>query len=798
MLYKDIMKDFSAACRTLEFYKITEMLASMCATSGGASLCRSLQPSSDIDEVRIRQTQTTDAKSMTASAGSPSFGGVADITACADRAGKGASLSARELIEVGDLLNVTARLCSYADGKSAGSLEELFSRLVPNKNVENRIKRAILSEDTIADDASVRLAEIRRSIRNANSRIRDILQKYITDNSYSKILQDNIVTMRNGRFVIPVKSEHKNEIKGLVHDTSSSGATLFIEPLSVVEQNNALRELESAQAKEIERILAELSALVGGISTTLIYNYLTITELAFIFAKAELSWKMKAVEPFLSENGRTELSGARHPLIDPSKVVPIDIRIGVDFDSLIITGPNTGGKTVCLKTLGLLTLMAQAGLHIPCRDGSSVRVFESVHADIGDEQSIEQSLSTFSAHMTNIVSILSGADSRSLVLFDELGAGTDPVEGAALAVAVTEKVRSLGAVCAATTHYSEMKMYALETPGVCNAACEFDVKTLAPTYKLIIGAPGKSNAFAISARLGLEKDVIDRAKSLIDKDNRRFDNVLGRLEATRQQAQSAKEKADELKHRYEELMDQAEKDAKSMREAAQKELENAKSKALGIVESARATSNFVFEELDKAKKASEKSRNYDGLEQARANIRKAMKKAGDDLDPVSEKKDENYVFPRELRKGDEVILVNLDRRGTLIDAPDSKGNVSVKTGLVTTKTNIKNLRLCEDSESSAKKNAEKQQRMIQGMAASFRTEIDLRGKTGEEAWEEVDRYIDNALLVGAHTVRLIHGKGTGALRKYLWEALRTDKRVSSYRIGTYGEGDSGVTVLELS
>ena len=787
------MIDFEKAVKTLEFYKITEELASLAATEGAKALCRRLMPYGDSVYVRRKLRETSDAKAMSAATGSPSFGGVVDVTASAERAAKGAQLTTRELLDVADLLNVTSRLVAYAGdkGATAGSLSELFSRLMPNTRVENAIKRAIISEDMIADDASPKLYEIRRSIKIANNKVREILQRYITGDAYSKILQENLITQRNGRFVIPVKVEHKGEIKGLVHDTSSSGATVFIEPIAVVEQNNALKELELAEAKEIDKILYELSEEVAAISEVLTFNYLNITELAFIFAKAELSWKYRAVCPEIVEEGELSLIAARHPLLNKDTCVPIDIRLGGDFDALIITGPNTGGKTVTMKTLGLLTLMAQAGLHIPCRDGSVVRVFESVHADIGDEQSIEQSLSTFSAHMKNIVYILNHADDKSLVLFDELGAGTDPVEGAALAVSVIERVRSYGSVVAATTHYSEMKVYALETEGVCNAACEFDIHTLAPTYRLIIGAPGKSNAFAISRRLGLDEALIERANQLIDKGNRNFDAVLGKLEAERQKIEAEREALEAIKRDYETRLQNAEREAKRILAEAERRAADAQAKATAMLESARATSEYVIAELDRAKKAG-----FKNLDEAKQNVRRSIKESDDFVNPVVDTRDKAYVLPRPLKVGDEVIIMTLDRRGTLLTLPDAKGNCTVKTGLITTKTNMKNLKLCEDAETTAKTVA-KTVAKGQSLAKDFKVEIDLRGMTGEEAWAAVDRYLDNAILVGMHSVRLIHGKGTGALKRYLWEALRVDKRIASYRIGQYGEGDGGVTVVEL-
>lgn len=794
------MNDFSKAIQTLEFNKITDLLAALAPTQGAKALCYALLPSGDLAEVERRLRLTTDAKAMTAQNGSPSFGGVVDITSAVGRAEKGSLLTQRELLDIADLLHVTGRLIAYTGerGAVAGSLQEIFSRLVANHRVENEIKRVVISEDMIADDASPKLADIRRNIKSTNARVREILQKYITNDAYAKVLQDNIVTMRNGRFVIPVKVEHKNDIKGLVHDTSSSGATLFIEPLAVVEQNNALRELEIAEQKEIERILYELSAQVAEIGEILCFDYQNVTELAFLFAKADLSWQMKGICPTITETGAIALEGARHPLLDKDKVVPIDIRLGGNFDSLIITGPNTGGKTVSLKTLGLLTLMAQAGLHIPCRDGSQVRVFSSVHADIGDEQSIEQSLSTFSAHMTNIVRILAEADSESLVLFDELGAGTDPVEGAALAVAIIERVRALGALCAATTHYAEMKVYALETEGVSNAACEFDLATLAPTYRLIIGAPGKSNAFAISARLGLDPEVIARASALVDGDNKRFDQVLDRLEMTRQETERNKEESERLRKEWEARVAAAEKNAAEKGAAAEKVLADAKAKATALLNSARATSDYVMAELDKARRAKESADFSAQMESARAGIRQSLKEGSRAVHPEEDADDENYKLPRPLRVGDEVFLRGLNVKGTLLTLPDHKGNVSVRTGLIVTKTHIDKLRLVEDSADKAVKEQKSGAARRPSVAMkTFKPEIDLRGMTGEEAWAAVDRYLDSAVLLGIGSVRLIHGKGTGALKRYLWEAMRNDRRISSFRLGIYGEGDSGVTVVEL-
>ncbi len=795
------MSNFKKALKTLEYDKILSMLAECASTDGGRSLILESTPDADISRVKKLLTQTSDAKHMTSVNGSPSFGGIRDICESVDRAEKGASLTLRELLDIADLLYVSAGLVAYSGTKnvSCGTLGEIFDRIFKNPTLEKEIKRIIVSEDTISDDATPALAAIRRNIRNTNNRIRDMLQNYITSPQYSKTLQDNIVTMRNGRYVIPVKVEHKSDISGLVHDASASGATLFIEPVAVVEANNNLRRLEAEERAEIERILANLSAEVANFASALVLNYSNIILLDSIFARAELSWRMRAVEPMISDI--INIVGARHPLLDQSKAVPIDVQLGESFDTLVITGPNTGGKTVSLKTLGLFTLMAQSGMHIPAKEGSQIRVFDKVLADIGDEQSIEQSLSTFSAHMKTIVSILEEADSESLVLFDELGAGTDPTEGAALAVAVTEKVRESGAWSASTTHYAEMKVYALETPGVCNAACEFDIKTLSPTFKLIIGAPGKSNAFAIAARLGLDSRVIERAGSLIADDNKRFENVIEKLESDRIESQRKLDEAERLRLEYETLLREAKSKAAADLAAAEREKERVLAKAAEIIENARTTSDYVMSELEKAKKARDSARAAGELERARANIRASLKASRDKVDPVIEHKAENYVLPRKLRKGDTVILIDINQSGTLVDAPDKDGNVSVRAGIMTLKTSVKNLMLHEDAEGvifmDEKKKRIPTPVVTESITKSFSPEIDLRGKNGEEARIELDKYFDNATVAGISTLRIIHGKGTGALKKYLWELFRTDKRIKSYRLGNWGEGDTGVTIVEL-
>ncbi len=795
------MNDFEKALHTLEYDKIVTMLSEIAATNGAKEAIRDLKPVSDEYVVRRLQMQTSNAKRMSATLGAPSFGGIADIRDSVDRAAKGACLGAHELLQIADLLYTTDRLIAYASGKNTdpGCLSELFFRLFPDTVLQREIRRILPDEETVADDASPKLYEIRRAIRNTNAHIRDTLQKYVAADNRQSYLQDNVVTQRNGRYVIPVKIEHKNDVKGLVHDTSSSGATLFIEPIAVVEANNELRRLEGEEKKEIERILYSLSASCADIGERLRLNYENLTELAVIFAKAELSWKMNATEPVLSTSGEIVLRGARHPLLDQTKVVPTDIRLGGEFDTLVITGPNTGGKTVSLKTLGLLTLMAQAGLHVPAKADSKLRIFEKVLSDIGDEQSIEQSLSTFSAHMKTIVEILEKADDRSLVLFDELGAGTDPTEGAALAVAIVEKVREKKALCAATTHYAEMKIYALDTEGVSNAACEFDVSTLAPTYRLIIGAPGKSNAFAISARLGLDPEVIGRAESFITADNRRFESVIEGLEADRLQAEKNREEATRLREKYDKLVADTQIKMQEKLDAAEKERQRAFTEAARIIESARQTSEFVLDELEKQRRKLEKEKRNEELADVRRNLRKTLKESEDEVNPVIERKLEGYKLPRPLKIGDEVLVIDINKKAYVEKLPDKNNEVAVRAGIINMKTPLTNLMLCEDAPTFTDKDKRKipTASVGQSITQGFSIELDLRGRNCEEGWQEVDKYLDSALIAGVLSVRIIHGKGTGVLRNYLWERFRKDHRIKSFRMGNFGEGDGGVTVVEL-
>lgn len=785
------MKNFEKASKTLEFDKILTMLADCASTEGAKRKALALCPETDRERIERKQQETEEAKRLAGIKGTPSFFGVTDISDEVERACKGAQLSMAELLAVGRVLTCARTLKRYPEEEHSGThpFYVYFSRLMPDPKLERTITSSILAEDLMADDASPELAGIRRKIKTVNNRVKETLQKFVTGNHYQKYLQENIVTTRQGRYVIPVKAEWRNEIKGLVHDTSASGATLFIEPAAVVDANNELRLLEKEEEKEIDRILYTLSAMVAEDSGLLSLNYYNITELALIFAKAELSYRMNGASPSLSPDRKLRILKARHPLLDKHKVVPTDILLGGDFDTLVVTGPNTGGKTVTLKTLGLLCMMTQAGLQPPCLGLSAFPVFESFYADIGDEQSIEQSLSTFSAHMKNIVEITKEADEHSLVLFDELGAGTDPVEGAALAMSVLEYVRKKGCLCAATTHYAELKAYALQTDRVCNASCEFDLETLAPTYHLIIGTPGKSNAFAISEKLGLDKSIVEYAKTLVSSDNRKFELVIEKLEQSRLLAERHLEETLKEKEEFEKYRKDLTLRLEKEKAESEKLLEKAKAEASGILKSAKITSDFVLQKAEEAKKNA-------AVSEARQEIRRQLREADDQINPLVERKpEEGYVLPRALKPGDRVLIFSLGKEGTVQSEADKSGNVGLLVGNMRFRTKLPNLKLLEHEPGNKKEKAASLSPT--GISASFSPEIDLRGELADDAWFMLDKYLDSALIVKVPTVRVIHGKGTGALRKRIWQELQKDKRVSSFRSGAYGEGDTGVTVIEL-
>lgn len=789
------MRGFEKASKILEFNKILTLLSDCAPTEGAAERILQLTPKVELYEVNRLLDETTDAKRLTVTKGNAPFGRVRDITSAVDRAEKGAVLITRELLDIALMLRVVVSVKRYkGQNDAADTLDDYFANLVPNSFLEGEISRCIVTEDQISDDASDSLYTIRRNIRRSEANIRDQLAKF-TSGHQSKYLQDNIVTVRNGRYVIPVKAEYRNEIKGLIHDTSSSGATLFIEPLAVLEVNNALREYKAAEAEEIERILYDLSANVAKFSALLLQSYNALTELAIIFAKAELSYRLIAERPtVLQKEGSNigyHLIKARHPLLPQSTVVPVTIEMAQDIKTLVITGPNTGGKTVTLKTIGLFSLMAQAGLHLPCSDQTKLPLFESVLPDIGDEQSIEQSLSTFSGHITNIVDILNKATDRSLVLFDELGAGTDPGEGAALAIAILEKVRSIGAFCAATTHYSELKLYASESPAVLNASCEFDIITLRPTYRLLTGIPGKSNAFAIAGRLGIADDILNYARSVVNDENLRFETVVSKLEESEFLLRKEREEAAQSRQKAEKILQEAHNEKQLVESLVEKELEKAKAQARKLILGAKALSDDVFKNLDELKRQKDKEDYAAHLEQTRKSIASNIKSMSSKVDLVDNEPND-YELPRPLREGDHVSILGMGGSGVVTMVDGNK--VSVKIGNSTIKLSSKKLKLHE-----AKQNSKKARTSTRSPARNFdlKREINLLGQTVEEAWLEVDSFIDSAIYEGFEQITLIHGKGTGSLRNGLWQYLKNDNRIKSYRLGTYGEGDLGVTVVEI-
>lgn len=789
---------------TLEFDKIREMLSELASTEGAKSRALSLTPSDNYDDILRRQTRTDDAKRLVNAKGYPAFSAPESVVSACERAYKGAILSPRDLLDVASILRCSRLLLDYinTDKPFSTSLDEIFARLLTNRTLEDKITKSILSEDMIADEASAELAEIRRKIRAANNKIKDTLQGYV-GGARLKYLQENIVTMRNGRYVVPVKAEYKNELKGLVHDTSASGATLFVEPMSVVEANNELKALTSAEQHEIERILSALSVECGEFSSAVSLNYHNITDLAFSFACASLAMHMKAERPNITPKRIIDLKRARHPLIPRERVVPIDVAVGNECDTLVITGPNTGGKTVTLKTIGLLSLMVQSGLQIPALETSSVGVFDKVLVDIGDEQSIEASLSTFSSHIVNVVDILNTVGDRSLVLFDELGSGTDPIEGAALATAILENTQQHGAITVATTHYSELKIYALETPRVQNASCEFDVETLRPTYKLVVGTPGKSNAFAISEKLGISSEIIERAGALIQRDNKRFENVIERLDTDRMEMERERERAEKLRREYEEYKQRAEQELNKKIEKSEEEIAKQTLKARQILDSARASSEFIFRQLEELKKQEDKEKRAEMMANARNEVRRRLAESEGIYSSISVKEislDDEYKLPRPLVSGDKVYLTTIGQEGIVTAPKDKNGLISVTAGILKTKVTEDKLRLIDGNVKFKRKDEPKkvsEGKVKKSIATSFHPEVDVRGMIGDDAWFVVDKYLDDAVLASVPSVRIIHGKGTGALRAALWRYFKNDPRIKSYRHGAYGEGDAGVTIIEF-
>lgn len=784
--------------RSLELDKILALLAEETACEDAAELARSLEPSSSLKEVRRRLADTDEAHGLMARFGSPSFSGLRNVTGSLRRAEAGGLLTMGELLRVAGVLRTLRGIVEWR-ARSEGVktvLDWRFNALMPNKYLEDRINTSIISEEEMASEASPELASIRRKIRNASARAREQLDKMIRSPLYQKFLQEPIVTMRGGRFVVPVKAECRGDVPGLVHDTSASGATVFVEPMAVVEANNEIRVLLSSEQAEIERILAELSAEAGSFASGIVSSYEAAVQLNLIFAKANLGYKMKAALPEVNDEGKIDLKRARHPLIAKEKVVPTDIQLGLDFDTLVITGPNTGGKTVSIKTVGLMTLMAMCGLLLPVADGSRVSVFDKVLSDIGDEQSIEQSLSTFSAHMTNIIRILAETDERSLVLLDELGAGTDPVEGAALAMSILEALRQRGARIASTTHYAELKAYALQTEGVENACCEFDVATLRPTYRLLIGVPGRSNAFAISLRLGMEESIVERAKELVSSENTRFEDIVQSLEESRQKLEAERAEAEAQKLAARRANEEAEHKLERLEEQAEKEMEQARQRASEIISRTRAQVDAMLNEAEEQRKKQNKLLTAE----QKAKLKSGMKRLEDEADPVRRRQDSGpYELPRPLRPGDTVLIYDINKKASVLEVPaDGKGSVLVQAGIIRTRVPMENLRLTEPDKE--KKDPRTRARNVTRQVESAgrgAMEIDLRGQMVEEGLLSVDRFLDGASMTGVHQVTIIHGKGTGRLRAAVQDHLRHHPLVKSFRLGAYGEGEAGVTIVEL-
>lgn len=779
--------------KALELDKILLLLAGETSCSDAYESALELSPKKTLSEVQSLLQQTQDAFSLIGKFGTPSFGSVKNVTNSLRRANAGGCLTMSELLQISEALRVIRSLKEWRS-KSSGtetSLDFLFEGLAVNKFLEDKINGCIISEEELSDNASPTLFDIRRKIRTASSKARETLDKIIHSSTYQKYLQDAIVTQRGGRYVVPVKAECRGNVPGLVHDTSASGATVFVEPMGVVQANNDIKVLKSKEEAEIEKILFELSASAGSFADAIIGSYKNLVEINLIFAKANLGYKMKAVIPVMNDKGVINIKKARHPLIDKEKVVPTDICLGEDFDTLVITGPNTGGKTVSLKTVGLLTLMAMCGMMVPTDEESKLSVFRQVLVDIGDEQSIEQSLSTFSAHMTNIIEILKTANSSSLALIDELGAGTDPVEGAALAIAILEKLRQKGAKTASTTHYAELKAYALKTKGVENGSCEFDVATLRPTYKLLIGVPGRSNAFAISRRLGMDEDIVERAKELVSVESRQFEDVVESLEQRRQAVEKELADARALMAQAQAEKESAQLQLESIRRKAQSEIDKAKSEAMRITSRAKSQAEAIIEEIEQAQKSKSIS------PEDKARLRKSIKTMEESADPVDKKAHQSYTLPRPLKQGDNVLIYDIDKQAVVLETPNKNDDtVLVQAGIIKTRAEIKNLRLIEKKETY--KSAPQKSRTVHSKVdIRPMTEVDVRGMTAYEAIMEVDNAIDSAILTSINQITVIHGKGTGVLRKEIQAHLRHHKSVRSFRLGVFGEGESGVTVIEL-
>ena len=780
----------------LELDRVLEMLSNCAGSAEGKLACLRLVPSTDLDTVCHLLEETTDAGNLCTRKGNPSFSGVCDTGEILDRAYRGGILQPAELLRVGAVLRCARNMKEYVtEDDDPTVLDTYFDALCANKYLEDRIFSSILSEEEIADTASPELADIRRHKRIQSAKIKESLQKVISSPSFSKYLRESIITIRQGRYVVPVRSECKNEVPGLVHDVSATGSTFFVEPMSAVNANNALRELELQETKEIERILSELSASVASYREEIAFDIQTLTYLDVVFARAKLAYKMNAWAPIMNDKGKIDLRRARHPLIDSKKVVPITVHLGTDFDTMIITGPNTGGKTVTLKTIGLLTLMAECGLHIPAGDGSTLSVFNAVLADIGDEQSIAQSLSTFSSHMRTIVDVVDECGKGTLVLFDELGAGTDPAEGAALAIALIQHCRNSGGLVVATTHYAELKLFAMRTDGVINASCEFDVDTLQPTYKLLIGIPGKSNAFAISRRLGLPEYILKEASDLVGQSDKDFEDVLSQLEHQRQKMEQARLEAERLKIEIEKVKHQSEEYSRQIAQEKEKTLEQARVEARGIIEDARRSANAAAEELKALKKQLSEGANTQGINQRQSQLRRDLNEAEAKLQ-AGRKQVARPVPSRGILVGDTVELLKLGTKASVI-AVNKDGSYQLQAGVLKLTAKADEIYLLENENPYQQKGGRPAHSGRQMKMTPTASEIDLRGMDSVEALCVLDRYLDEAFRGNIPSVRIIHGKGTGVLRAAVQQSLRKNKFIKSFRLGVYGEGEDGVTIAEF-
>lgn len=784
--------------KTLELDLILEKLAAECSCDDAKDLARGLKPAGDMAEVEMLLQQTEDAFSLLACFGGPSFSGLKNVNNSLHRAAAGGSLNPKELLDIAYCLRALRTLDEWRNHSSGvkTSLDFFFEGITSNKYLETKILSCIVSEEEIADKASDTLFDIRKKIRSKENSIREKLDSLIHSSHYQQFLQEAIITQRNGRFVVPVKAECRGNVPGLVHDTSSTGATVFIEPASVVDANNDIKVLQGKERDEIMRILYELSAESGDFAESIKHSYESAIRLNLIFAKAHLAYKMKATKPILNNEGIICLKKARHPLIDPKKVVATDIALGDEYDTLVITGPNTGGKTVSLKTLGLLTLMTMCGLLIPVADRSRVSVFNNILVDIGDEQSIAQSLSTFSSHMVNIIDIMKKADDKSLILIDELGAGTDPVEGAALAVSIIEALREKGAIIAATTHYAELKAYALDTPGVTNGCCEFDIETLRPTYKLLIGVPGRSNAFAILKHLGMTQDVIDNAKAIVGSDNRDFEAVLEKLEASRHALEEERKVAEEMTERARKIEEKAQSEMDKIETLKARELDKAKREAQKLIDAAERKSSQFLLELDKLKKEQTSSNATEIARKTRRAVKAQMGEMDDLINPneLADNWDYDYKLPRNPVPGDRIVIKGIGE-GEVLEFKNN--NVFVKSGLLKTRVKLSDIMILDKPKKKPVKTQHNVYRTSSRADADVKTEIDMRGETVDEALSELGLFIDRGVLNNIEEIRIIHGKGTGALRSAVTDYLKTHPNVSEYRLGRYGEGENGVTIAKL-